>query len=345
MSPWFLGALLLLAAGAPGSTNAAAQLRKCVPDTLGSEWQRQHQVWAFEEGRITQPLRSGAALCLTASAASMVQPAPGPRGMAWGIGLQPCVGARRANQSWSLNPQGAIVLSSLGMCIDVAGYDSQPGAQLHLWRCTEPGAGPGGSCPPTVRGAAACQAANCTCTANQQWTWAADGNVVGRMSGLCLDAGSSGVPPQVCDGPANNGSQPLLPYCDRSLTPAERASKLVAAANLSERERGVSFTRCILTEICLCRACSCQATEGENAPAGIANLAVQDVGYPSLGVAGPAFGEALHGVVGQCGVASAPNSTGCATSFPHALALGCRLSYPKDPRLSCPHGRVRNLCR
>ena len=45
------------------------------------------------------------------------------------------------------------------------------------------------------------------------------------------------------------------------------------------------------------------------------------VGFPSLNVRAPVFGEALHGVCGACGRAVA-GSTGCATSFPHATAMG-----------------------
>ena len=139
-----------------------------------------------------------------------------------------------------------------------------------------------------IKGAAACQHSNCTCVSNQQWTWAADGNVLGRMSDLCLDAGSGSVLAKPCDGPANNGSRPQLPYCDRALPPDQRAAALVAAANASER---------------------------------IDNLAVGDVGFPSLNVPAPVFGEALHGVCASCGRAAA-GSTGCATSFPHATAMG-----------------------
>eukprot|EP00117_Sycon_ciliatum_P036732 scpid79446/ scgid27609/ Probable exo-1,4-beta-xylosidase bxlB; 1,4-beta-D-xylan xylohydrolase bxlB; Beta-xylosidase bxlB; Xylobiase bxlB; Probable exo-1,4-beta-xylosidase bxlB; 1,4-beta-D-xylan xylohydrolase bxlB; Beta-xylosidase bxlB; Xylobiase bxlB len=45
-------------------------------------------------------------------------------------------------------------------------------------------------------------------------------------------------------------------------------------------------------------------------------------GVPRLGVPHLRFSECLHGVLSGCGSASGPDSTGCPTSFPHALGLG-----------------------
>ena len=50
-------------------------------------------------------------------------------------------------------------------------------------------------------------------------------------------------------------------------------------------------------------------------------------GIPRLGVQGPWFNEALHGVASDCGAqapnqADGSNSTGCPTSFSHGMALG-----------------------
>ena len=259
-----------------GNNPGAAMLRTCVPDLLGA--QRKHQVFDYEEGLIKQPLNDG--LCLTATDSFEVQPAPGgPRGRSWGIEMAPCEKAQAANQTWELKPQGSIVLSSLGLCIDIAGYGKTSGARAHLWPCTT--VPPSGhACPPT----AGCPSTTCTCVANQQWDWRPSGAVTSLMSGLCLDAGSTGMLPKLCDAAPANASA----ACDRSLTPEARAVALVASANLTER---------------------------------VANLAVQTPGFPRLGVPAPTFGEALHGVVTPCATASGPNSTGCATSFPHALAL------------------------
>ena len=106
---------------------------------------------------------------------------------------------------------------------------------------------------------------------------------------LCIDASSTLPPraPKTCDQAQFNGST----YCDRSASAAERAAALVAAAHLSEQ---------------------------------ISNLGVKVAGLSRLGVPSPSFGEALHGVCIGCATpdkSSTANSTGCATSFPHAMAL------------------------
>jgi len=126
---------------------------------------------------------------------------------------------------------------------------------------------------------------------NQRWEWRPDGSVRSLMSGLCLDAGGSDTVPKTCNSAPFNASA----YCNTSLSAAARAAALVAAANLTEQ---------------------------------IANLAVQSgTGFPALGVPPLSFSEALHGVACGCGAAAPRNSsnafasTGCATSFPHALSM------------------------
>jgi beta-glucosidase-like glycosyl hydrolase len=274
----FLAAVLHSASFGSGAGSSSARISKCIPDTLGSEAFRQHQVFAFDEGRITQPLSGG--LCLTATDAVTVQPVPSRRGQGWGLLVETCKpAAQAANQTWALTEGGNVVLASLGLCVDIAGYRRTDGAPAHLWPCTAPGANP---CPPSVP----CPATSCTCVANQQFRWAADGNVVGVGSGLCLDAGSTGAGPRTCDLPAWKNTS----VCDTALAPAARAAALVAQGNLTEQ---------------------------------IANLEVSapGAGFARLGVDAPAFGEALHGVCTSCGTPGAgPNTTGCATSFPHALA-------------------------
>ncbi len=261
---------LHIAAAYPG----AAQIRACVPQLLGA--QRQHQVFAFDQGKITQPLNG--AQCLTATDSFTVQPAPGPRGMAWGIIMAPCSSANVENQTWELTQNGNIVLPSTKLCIDIASYKTKSGSLAHLWPCTK--VPPGGhACPTTTL----CPTTTCTCVSNQQFDWQSSGSVISLMSGLCFDVGSTTGPPKTCDVVPTNAST----FCDRSLTPEARAAALVAEANLTER---------------------------------VVNLAVGTPGYPRLGVGAPTFGEALHGVCKGCGFASGPNSTGCATSFPHALA-------------------------
>ena len=293
-----LPALLLLLASAAATaarTGAAAPLApsqygrahisKCVPVLLGA--QRQTQTFAFEKGRITQPENGG--LCLTATDSFEVQPAPGgPRGRAWGIDMQPCEKPSAAtNQTWELNGSGGIVLTALGLCIDIAGYATRSGSPAHLWPCTAVPEG-GRACPPTTP----CPTTTgCTCTANQQFDWKADGSVIGLMSGLCLDAGETGPPAKVCDHAPANSSR----FCDKSLPPAARAAALVTEANLTEQA---------------------------------ANLAVTTPGYPRLGVGPPTFGEALHGVCTTCSPPSGPNSTGAHEKTLSTLSLSFTFSPP-----------------
>eukprot|EP00040_Diaphanoeca_grandis_P027457 m.156344 g.156344 ORF g.156344 m.156344 type:complete len:991 (+) comp30988_c0_seq1:126-3098(+) len=127
--------------------------------------------------------------------------------------------------------------------------------------------------------------------ANQQWTWEPDGSVRSLLSGLCLDSDASRVTKPCEMFPLNTTS-----VCNTSLTPDERAALLIASANLSTM---------------------------------IKNLGVGTAkGFPAKGIPNPSFGEALHGVCCSCGTPSTSNntaqftSTGCATSFPHALSMG-----------------------
>ena len=282
-------ALLLVPLSGATATydGSSARISHCIPDTLGSEAFRQHQVFAYDEGRIQQPLSGG--LCLTATDAVTVQPVPSHRGQGWGLVVEPCTAAQAANQTWELAEGGNIVLTSLGLCVDIAGYSRKAGAPAHIWPCTAPGTNP---CPPST----SCPATQCTCVANQQFRWAADGNIIGVGSDLCLDVGSTGASPRACDLPARKNTS----LCDTSLPPAARAAALVAESNLTEQ---------------------------------VTNLEVSapGAGFARLQVDAPSFGEALHGVVTSCGTPgtgpnATRNTTGCATSFPHALATASSLN-------------------
>jgi beta-D-xylosidase 4 len=94
----------------------------------------------------------------------------------------------------------------------------------------------------------------------------------------------------------NCSAAPLsaLPYCNASLPAAERVADLVP--RLSQAE-AVSLLGC------------------------------SNVGAPRLGLPPVQYGEALHGVIAPCG-APGPGggSTGCATSFPCALAMVANLN-------------------
>ena len=258
-----------------------AKIKICVPDTLGSNEYRKHQVYNFFEGKITQPFNDN--LCLTATDEYAVQPIPSVRGQGWGLVMKTC-GEANANNTWELSAEGQIILTSLKFCIDIAGYQRESGSPAHLWPCTEVQPGTHACEPPTAR---CVGGENCTCVANQRFRWTSSGNVVSLNSGLCLDTGSiDDTKPKACD--TNNSAL----FCNRSLSYYERAKALVATANLSAK---------------------------------IANLGVSQPGFPLQHVQAFTSGEALHGVVTSCGrtnSTSNPGSTGCATSFPHATALG-----------------------
>lgn len=99
---------------------------------------------------------------------------------------------------------------------------------------------------------------------------------------FCLDFGSA--PQQLTCASVGLAA---LPYCNASLPPSVRARDLVSRMSVFELKRNAV-----------------------SSPAGVPRL-----GLPRFGM-----GEALHGVVTNCGQPHAGN-TGCATSFPHALMM------------------------
>lgn len=124
---------------------------------------------------------------------------------------------------------------------------------------------------------------------NQLWEWSSDGSVHSLMSNLCLSASAHLHSMKTCENRPWNASK----FCNKSLAPAARAQILVSETNLTEQ---------------------------------IENLAVGMPGYPRLGIQAPTFGEALHGVCTKCqqpytNKTTGYTSTGCATSFPHALSM------------------------
>ena len=146
-----LASAILAGAAPPG----AAMVNTCVPDTLGSEAFRRHQVFEYVRGAVVQPLNGG--VCLTATDEYSVQPVRAHRGQGWGLVMAPCTTAAGVNQSWELSGSGQLLLTSLNLCVDVAGYGSAPRSLAHLWPCTEVPAG-GSACPATAR----CPDPNCT---------------------------------------------------------------------------------------------------------------------------------------------------------------------------------------
>ena len=120
----------------------------------------------------------------------------------------------------------------------------------------------------------------------QQWVYNATSGRITLLANpaLCLDAGSSAN----CTIPPFSGYK----YCDSTLTVQERVDDLLPRLQVAEK-----------AQFLLAKG----HTNG---------------GVPGLGVTPFLYGECLHGVnTHQCGTA-APGSTGCPTSFPHALGLG-----------------------
>jgi beta-glucosidase-like glycosyl hydrolase len=127
----------------------------------------------------------------------------------------------------------------------------------------------------------------CNGTNTQKWTMDAQTGLIQSQANtsLCLDAGSTGGGGNCTSGGPNS----KLPFCDPGLPVEERVEDLVG--RLLPIEKSL--------------VCS-------NHNPGVARLGVPHI----------PFAEALHGVVSSCGTPGGSNSTGCPSSFPHALALG-----------------------
>jgi len=95
---------------------------------------------------------------------------------------------------------------------------------------------------------------------------------------------------------AGNCSVPpfsTYPYCQPSVPIASRVADLVSRLTLAEA---------------------------------IALLGTANFGVPRLGVPSAQYGEALHGVVSQCGQPFGSGQSGCATSFPPGVTMGASLN-------------------
>ena len=117
---------------------------------------------------------------------------------------------------------------------------------------------------------------------NQRWTWNASDNTVRSRMSGLCLDGGTLTD---CFHPPFDA----FPWCNTSLDFLVRATLLVANMTLGEKTSNL-----------------------QNSNAGVTRLAAP----PNR------FSEALHGVLVGCGTPSGPQSTGCPTSFPHALALG-----------------------
>ena len=125
----------------------------------------------------------------------------------------------------------------------------------------------------------------CHASSLQQWVYNSTSGQFSLLAypTLCLDAGST----------ANCAMSPFsgYKYCNSSLPVQERVGDLLPRLSVAEKAQFL-------------------------VAAGHSNG-----GVPRLGVPPFLYGECLHGMRSNCG-AAAPGSTGCPTSFPHALGLG-----------------------
>jgi hypothetical protein len=96
--------LFMVAAAAAARDDGSSPLRimTCVPNTLGSESFRAHQMWEYDVGKITQP--AFPTLCLTVSSVFVEQQG------APGLEMLPCNATAAQNQTWELSDIGQLVL-------------------------------------------------------------------------------------------------------------------------------------------------------------------------------------------------------------------------------------------
>ena len=229
------------------------------------------------------------------------------------------------NQKWALSTDAAgkytLALDEvIGVCLDCDGcYD---GHVPHMWDCdptnsnqlynvvpgksgavslqsTRPDVKPSPSCLASFANESSAPLEMRTCdtsTSTQSFKYDKTTGLMSSVAhgGKCVAI--AGVPCAVQRMVAKGNRSLLSAWCDEMSLPGIRAAALVAAMTTHEK---------------------------------VANLGTGpfQMGVARLGIKGPQFEEALHGVAADCG-APAPNqldgsnSSGCATSFSHGMALG-----------------------
>jgi xylan 1,4-beta-xylosidase len=259
----------------------------------------------------TLAVAAAAALALSPAAAQQGPPISGTPVQLW-----PCTpGAVR--QTWTVTasgpPHDTVALGSTGLVLNVLGLSNASGAVLNAWSSVfnnaqqfvlapAPGVGSlvvirsemSNLCAGTQNSSGALPAGTavvqvpCADVTTAQWTYSQSTGSVSWAHDptLCLDAGTAVT---CADAPFSS-----YPYCNASLTAAERVEDLLP------------------------RLLPVEAA---------AMLSASNNGVPRLGVPALTYGEALHGVLSGCGKpytdpTTGFTSTGCPTSFPTGLALG-----------------------
>jgi len=161
---------------------------------------------------------------------------------------------------------------------------------------------------------------------NQQWNYSSSaGTIVSKMNGHCLE---------VENGTPEDAIPAILNPCDGSNKQKwdydADTGRVTSALNASYCLDGGSFFNC--SDFPDRAYCDPDLTVDARLDDLVPRItAVQAAGmlrgYHSngigvLGVPVMNFAEALHGALCGCGAASGPESTGCPTSFPHALVTG-----------------------
>ena len=198
----------------------------------------------------------------------------------------PCVaGALLPGQNFSLRPTlwpaypGQLLTGAAGgACVALRGCCD--GGPLELMPCSKCNPSDASISPPP----------DCLMT----WDSSA-GTLTTVASGLCLDAGTA-LPRRACGSPATA----QLPFCNRTLTPAERAADLVGRLTLVEKTAGVL-------------SMYMSDTSTSNGTSIDHNLR-QTAGVMRLGIPPLLFNEAMHGI----SALPLPNGSG-PTEFPEQI--------------------------
>lgn len=265
-------------------------------------------------------MRSAVAALLAAAVAAVVAaqdyPQEGDYAQLWTCGTN----SRR--QSWGIEPssqpfpmrhvylQGSYNTSTgYWLVLDVEGWGNSTGSRLHAWENSTSGWQP----------------------VNQQWSVnSATGQIVSLMNGMCAEASSAlaGMPVtlQHC-----SSSNPLQSFNYEASTGFFHSS----ADSTLCLDVGSSVT-CLDAPFSGYTYCDPDASIDARVADLIPRLVPADYqalldndnpGIPRLGIPRIQFGECLHGPLTGCGApytdpTTGYTSTGCPTSFPHALATG-----------------------
>jgi len=166
--------------------------------------------------------------------------------------LNTCMANSSAFQKWTYGTSGsntkAIFLAS-NACIDIEGFDTNPGAEVYTWPCGSDGAGANevwdvtgaqiksGQTPATCLCATGATVystiTTCACNTNDplqslQWS-SSTGNIVHTASGLCVDGGTA--PPPFCQRPPQSG----WTLCNPNAAIDDRSADIVSRLTVADK--------------------------------------------------------------------------------------------------------------